>query len=56
MNTNCCKYRFVECAQPLASSVDFDLELRVRTCLTLTFSGVPNRQVVHVIPNVYVNM
>ena len=34
--------RFVECAQPLASSVDFDLELRVRTCLTLQFSGVPN--------------
>jgi Zn-dependent M16 (insulinase) family peptidase len=33
---------FVECPQPLASSVDFDLELRVRTCLTLSFSGVPN--------------
>jgi len=34
--------RFVECAQPLASSVDFDLELRLRTCFTLQFSGVPN--------------
>lgn len=34
---------FVECAQPLASSVDFDISLRLRTCLTLEFSGVPNR-------------
>ena len=25
-----------------ASSVDFDLELRLRTCFSLTFSGVPN--------------
>ena len=33
---------FVECASPLASSVDFDLDLRVRTCFTLQFSGVPN--------------
>ena len=25
-----------------ASAVDFDLELRLRTCFSLTFSGVPN--------------
>ena len=34
--------RFVECPQPLASSVDFSLDLRLRTCFKLEFSGVPN--------------
>lgn len=34
--------KFVECADPWASGVEFDVELRLRTCITLSFSGVPN--------------
>eukprot|EP00960_Hanusia_phi_P012543 366536-Hanusia_phi.AAC.1 len=33
--------KFVECKDPKASSVDFDLELRLRTAITLQFNGVP---------------
>ncbi len=29
--------KFVECADPIASGVEFDLELRLRTIISLTF-------------------
>ncbi|EKX50036.1 hypothetical protein GUITHDRAFT_104433 [Guillardia theta CCMP2712] len=33
--------KFVESKEPKASSIDFDLELRLRTAITLQFNGVP---------------